>query len=57
MDSIELLQKLTEAHGVSGYEGPIKKIVEEYFKSIGKIHKDQIGSLIVEKNGSEKSPR
>jgi len=57
VDSIELLQKLTEAHGVSGYEGPIKKIVEEYFKSIGKIHKDQIGSLIVEKNGSEKSPR
>ncbi len=56
-DSINLLRILTEATGVSGYEKPIHDIVEKYFATIGKIHKDQIGSLIVEKNGSSKSPR
>lgn len=57
MDSKLLLQELTEAHGVSGYEEPIRNIVEGYFKSLGEIHKDKLGSLIVEKNGSEQTPR
>lgn len=56
-DSINLLRILTEAQGVSGYEKPIHDIIEKYFAAIGKIHKDQIGSIIVEKKGSSKSPR
>jgi len=56
-DSIDLLRILSEAHGVSGYEKPIAEIIEKYFATLGIIHKDQIGSIIVEKNGSNKSPR
>jgi endoglucanase len=56
-DSIQLLKTLTEAHGVSGYEGQIRGIVEKYLEPLGKTHKDRIGSLLVEKTGSQTNPR
>lgn len=56
-DSIQLLKELTEAKGVSGYEKPISTLIEKEFASLGVIHRDQIGSVIVEKNGSSSYPR
>lgn len=56
-DSIKLLRELTEANGVSGYEKPVKDIIESYFSAIGKIQKDKLGSIIVEKTGMSNSPR
>lgn len=56
-ESIQLLKVLTEANGVSGYELPVSQIVEGYFSSLGTIHRDQIGSLVVEKQGTSASPR
>ncbi len=56
-DSIQLLKSLTEAQGVSGYEKPVREIIEEHFISLGTIHRDQIGSIVVEKKGTSAAPR
>lgn len=53
----ELLKKLTEAPGVSGYEAPVRGIVREYFKPLGDLSQDKIGSLICKKTGSASSPK
>ncbi len=56
-DSIQLLKSLTEAQGVSGYEKPIREIIEQHFTSLGTIHRDQIGSIVVEKMGTSAAPK
>jgi len=56
-DSIQLLKSLTEAQGVSGYEKPVREIIENHFNDLGIIHRDQIGSIIVEKKGNATNPR
>ncbi len=58
MDStFNLLKNLTEANGVSGFEAPIRAVVREYFKDLGELTQDKIGSLICKKTGSVSSPR
>jgi endoglucanase len=58
MDStIKLLKNLTEGHGVPGYEGPIRGIIREYFKPLGTLSQDKIGSLICQKKGDNDNPR
>ena len=42
----ELLQELTEAHGVSGYEVEIRALARRYMEPLGTIEQDRIGSLI-----------
>ena len=47
MDSIEnLLKDLTEAHGVPGYETPIRAVVRKYLQPFGEISQDKLGSVI-----------
>lgn len=55
--SMELIKELTEAHGIPGYETPIRAIVRKYFEPLGKLSQDKIGSLICEKGGSAPMPR
>lgn len=55
--TIKLLKELTEASGVSGYEGPIRKITKEYLQPYGELMSDRIGSLICVKHGADESPR
>jgi Cellulase M and related proteins len=44
MDSIEqLLNELTETHGVPGYESPIRAVVRKYMQSLGGLSQDKIG--------------
>ncbi len=53
----QLLKELTEAHGIPGYEGPIREIVRKYLNPLGSLTQDKIGSVICEKNGTSKAPR
>jgi endoglucanase len=58
MDSIEqLLKELTEAHGVPGYESPIRAVVRKYMQPFGELSQDKIGSVICEKKGDAATPR
>ncbi len=58
MDSIEkLLKELTEAHGVPGYEAPVRAAIRKYLEPLGKLSQDNIGSLICEKEGTKSKPR
>jgi endoglucanase len=58
MDSTEkLLQELTEAHGVPGYEAPVRAVVRKYLESLGPVSQDRIGSVICQVPGSAESPR
>lgn len=58
MDSIEkMIKELTEAHGVPGYEAPVRAVIRKYLEPLGKISQDNIGSLICEKAGDKERPR
>lgn len=52
----ELLKKLAEAHGISGYEGAIRKILEvELEEYVDEIKIDKLGNLIATKRGEKPS--
>jgi len=58
MDKTEiLLKELTEAHGIPGYEAEVRKVIKGYFKPIGGIEEDNMGSLICKKVGKETAPK
>lgn len=59
MDNTELLLKeLTEANGVSGYEGEIRKIMTREMQGLtDKITYDKMGSIMGIKKGSSDSPK
>ncbi len=58
MDSIEqLLKDLTEAHGVPGYETPIRAVVRKYMESLGDLSQDKLGSVICRQKGGSDKPR
>jgi len=42
----ELLKTITEADGVSGYEGEIRAIMRHYLQDVAVIQQDKMGSLI-----------
>jgi putative aminopeptidase FrvX len=42
----QLLQELTEAHGVSGYEAEVRALVRRYLEPLGDVEQDRVGSLI-----------
>jgi endoglucanase len=58
MDSTEqLLKDLTEAHGISGFEAPVRAVVRELLAPLGELSQDKVGSLICKKAGSADSPK
>ncbi len=59
MDNSEkLLQELTDASGVSGYEHEIRKIMARRMKGVvDRIEYDKMGSIIGVKKGSTEKPR
>ena len=58
MDSTaQLLKDLTEAHGVPGYEGPVRTLVKDYLNPLGELSQDKIGSLICRQEGTSSEPR
>ena len=59
MDNTELLLKeITEASGVSGYEGEIRQLMAREFEGcVDDIEYDRIGSIMGVKKGTSDSPR
>jgi endoglucanase len=51
-DTIQLLKNLTEAHGVPGYESPVRGVVRGYLEGLGDLSQDQLGSVICHVPGS-----
>lgn len=47
-----ILERLSNAHGVSGYEGSVRQVVEEEVKPyVDEIRTDKMGNLIATKRG------
>lgn len=54
-NSLELLRKLSQAHGAPGNEGGVRRV---FRKELGKgVEADRAGNLIYEKKGTSASPR
>jgi len=52
MDARALLERLTQAHGVSGYEDEVRAIVQEELASlVDEVRVDALGSVIAIKRG------
>lgn len=56
-DTICLLKEITEAHGVPGYETPIRAIIRNHYSTLGDVSQDKIGSVICKKTGSSSLPK
>ncbi len=56
-NTTRLLKDLTEAHGVPGYEAPVRAITRSLMEGLGELSQDQLGSVICRKMGSANSPR
>ena len=55
-DRKALLERLSNAHGVSGYEGNIRQIIEEEVRPyVDEIKTDKMGNLIATKKGKNLS--
>ncbi len=50
-DTEKLLQALTDAHGVPGYEVEIRALLRDYLTSLGAISQDKLGSVICHQAG------
>jgi len=53
----QLLKELTEAHGVPGYEAPVRALIRNYLEPLGEISQDKLGSLICKLPGTVDDPR
>ena len=52
MDRItERLKRLTEAHGVPGYETEVRALLREYLVELGEVSQDKLGSVICHQPG------
>src|SRR3990172_3632918 len=59
LDATErLLEELTNAHGVPGFEGPVRDILRREWRDLlTDLHTDGLGNLIGSLRGSSDSPR
>ena len=59
LDATErLLEELTNAHGVSGFEGPVRDILRREWRGLlTDVHTDGLGNLIGSLQGQTESPR
>ncbi|RJQ06139.1 MAG: M42 family peptidase [Bacillota bacterium] len=56
-ERLELLRRLSEAPGISGYEDEVRRVVREEVKGLAEVSTDKLGSLICMKKGSSAEPR
>ena len=54
---VTLLKELTEAHGIPGYETPVRGVIRKYLEPLGELSQDKIGSVICKKRGTSDTPR
>jgi putative aminopeptidase FrvX len=53
----ELLKEITEACGVSGYEGDVRNVMRRYLEPVAAIEQDKMGSFIGKHVGTSDGPR
>jgi len=56
-DSIQLLEELVNADGVSGFENEAREVIRRHLEPITTIEIDNLGSLIARKQGTSDAPR
>ncbi len=56
-NSIQLLEELVNAPGVSGFEDSVRDVIRRHLESITNIEIDNLGSIIAQKEGSDEKPR
>jgi putative aminopeptidase FrvX len=56
-ETLDLLQRLTDANGVTGFEGPVARIMAEQTKDICEVSYDRLGSVICRLDGGAPSPK
>ena len=58
VDIVPLLKRLSEAHGVSGYEHEVRRIVKDAFgRHSDMVRIDRLGNVIARKDGTGPQPR
>ena len=55
--SIELLESLTQADGIPGYEDEVREVFRNAIADVGPIGTDKLGSIFCTRAGSAESPR
>jgi endoglucanase len=53
----QFLKEMTEASGVPGYEGDVRRVMRKYLKDAATIEQDKMGSLIAKHVGTSARPR
>lgn len=56
-DSIQVLEDLINASGVSGFEAEAREVIRRHLEPIAKIEVDNLGSIIAQKRGTNDNPR
>lgn len=57
MEGLVFLKKMVESTGVSGHEGPISKVIKEYFEPLcDEVKQDKLGNLVAYKKGNRRAP-
>lgn len=54
---VRLLEKLTDAPGVPGFEDEVRSVVEAELQGYATLERDRLGSVIATKKGSQEAPR
>lgn len=56
-DSFRLIQELCEAHGPSGYEGPVREVFRGWIGDAAEISQDRLGSIVATNVGQADGPK
>ncbi len=56
-ETCKLLERLTEADGIPGFEQEVRQILRDYLAPVGTVDRDQLGSFIVRRDGGSRRPR
>lgn len=56
-ETLRLLQDLTDAAGVPGFEDEVRGVIRRYLEPLAEVEVDRLGSIIGRKKGSAESPR
>ncbi len=56
-DTLKMMQELTEAPGVPGYEEAVCRVMRRYLEPLGEIMTDNLGSIIARKVGKAGGPK
>lgn len=57
MKRIDLIKEICQAHGPSGFEGPVKNFIRGHLKGMAEFSHDNLGSIICEKKGDKENPK